>query len=86
MTDVHLSTLPAAADASTPMDLVPESGPTPDDSPDEEPCKDVTVQTDLTMADLQALQVENEKLTCNLHREAKAAFEHCITSPGHRQP
>ncbi|KAL1417416.1 hypothetical protein MTO96_006159 [Rhipicephalus appendiculatus] len=51
-----------------PMDLVPESGPTlPDDSPNEEPCKDVTVQTDLTMADLQAMQEENEKLTCSLH-------------------
>ncbi|KAL1426852.1 hypothetical protein MTO96_017930 [Rhipicephalus appendiculatus] len=51
-----------------PMDLVPESGPTlPDDSPDEEPCKDLTVQTDLTMADLQAMQEENEKLTCSLH-------------------
>ncbi|KAL1480000.1 hypothetical protein MTO96_051398 [Rhipicephalus appendiculatus] len=68
MTGVHPSTLPAAADASMPMDLVHESGPTfPDDSPDKEPCKNVTVQTDLTMADLQAMQVENEKLACSLH-------------------
>lgn len=51
------STLSAAADTSTPMDLAPESEPTlPGCSLDEEPYRDVTDQTDLIMTELQSMQ------------------------------
>ncbi|KAH6935592.1 hypothetical protein HPB50_007003 [Hyalomma asiaticum] len=62
------STLSPAADTSMPMDLALDGEPSlAGDSPDEERYKDETVQTDLTMADLQAMRAENERLTCNLY-------------------
>ncbi|KAH7980512.1 hypothetical protein HPB49_016811 [Dermacentor silvarum] len=66
----ELSSLSAVADTSVPhstMNLAAESGPTlPGGSLDEGLYKDATVQTELTMADLQAIQAENERLTCCL--------------------
>ncbi|XP_049520473.1 uncharacterized protein LOC125944195 [Dermacentor silvarum] len=49
------------------MDLAAECGPTlPSGSLDEGLYEDATVQTELTMADLQTIQAENERLTCSL--------------------
>lgn len=62
------------ADASTSEDSDASGGPRstdpaplPSASLDERPSKDAEVQTELTGAELQAIQAENEKLTCQLH-------------------
>ncbi|KAH7964134.1 hypothetical protein HPB51_027630 [Rhipicephalus microplus] len=62
------STLPPVADTSLPMGLALESEPAlPGDLPGEERDKDEAVQTDITMADIQAMQAEHGSLACNLY-------------------